>query len=343
MLALRDSAGTLSPSGDTMVLLNMWLIIAGIYIWEFVTGLHYEWDVIRGRQAYRWTIWIYLITRWSTIMVVILILISFNVTSQMNCQAWAWASWGFAFLGQGPGSLLLVLRIFAIWNRHKGIAATVATIWVTNASLLLLGVVRIRSVWDPVVKSCIVTNVEICKLSIVSFFVADTILLLFMLTGLLRLRRFGRGSYELWHFLWKQGVIWFVVAAVAELPPALFMILNVNDVLNRMFLFPSLVMTVIAATRMYRSLQYFATPFNTAPDSNDDQKTRNSSRLVLKTKNPSVVRIPSNRLEVEVHACTTYASEEHPTSQMNHCGPYPDKPRELDIDDKVKGREGDCF
>ena len=62
-----------------------------------------------------------------------------------------------------------------------------------------------------------------------------------MLIGLLRLRR--RGSpYELWHFLWKQvghrqfflgrvidplvafvvheGVIWFVVAAIAEFPPA---------------------------------------------------------------------------------------------------------------------------
>ena len=26
--------------------------------WEFVTSLHYEWDVIRGRQTYRWTIWV---------------------------------------------------------------------------------------------------------------------------------------------------------------------------------------------------------------------------------------------------------------------------------------------
>ena len=26
--------------------------------WEFATGLHYEWDVIRGRQTYRWTIWV---------------------------------------------------------------------------------------------------------------------------------------------------------------------------------------------------------------------------------------------------------------------------------------------
>ena len=26
--------------------------------WEFVTTLDYEWNVIRGRQPYRWTIWV---------------------------------------------------------------------------------------------------------------------------------------------------------------------------------------------------------------------------------------------------------------------------------------------
>ena len=68
-----------------------------------------------------------------------------------------------------------------------------------------------------------------------------------------------------------------------------------------------------------------------APDSHDE-KSRNS-RFVLKNKNPSVVRIPPNQLEVSVHT----AYEEYPMSPMNHCGPIPDKPRELDIDDKVKG------
>ncbi|KAF8499719.1 hypothetical protein F5888DRAFT_1802202 [Russula emetica] len=204
--------------------------------WEFVTSLDYEWDVIRGRQTHRWTIWVYFITRWSTITVVILLLISFNVKSPMNCQAWVWTSWGAAFLGQGPGSLLLYMLMesfsFAFWNRNKGIMAIAATIWMANVSLLLLGVVRIRSVWDPVVKSCIVTDVEICKISMVSNFVADTILLLIMLAGLLSLRRRGRDSYELWNLLWKQGVIWFVVATVAEFPPAVFMILNLNGSLH---------------------------------------------------------------------------------------------------------------
>ncbi len=26
--------------------------------WEFVTTLNYEWRTIRGRQPYRWTIWV---------------------------------------------------------------------------------------------------------------------------------------------------------------------------------------------------------------------------------------------------------------------------------------------
>ena len=63
---------------------------------------------------------------------------------------------------------------------------------------------QIRSVWEPVAKSCIITNIDTCKISIVSCFVADIILLLVMLAGLLRLRRRGGGSYDLWHLLWKQ-------------------------------------------------------------------------------------------------------------------------------------------
>ncbi|KAN0111509.1 hypothetical protein V8E52_008532 [Russula decolorans] len=333
MLALRDST---ELSGQSLALLKMWHVVAGIYIWEFVTNLHCEWAIIRGHQTYRWTIWIYFIARWATIAFVILILIYVNVTSQINCQAWVWASWSFSLLSMNSGSLLLVLRILALWNRNKGIMAIVSIICATNFSLLLLFVIRIRAVWEPAAKSCIITNIELCEIAMVSTFVTDTVLLLIMLAGLLHLRHRGRGSHELWHLLWKQGVIWFVVAAVAELPSLVLMSLNVNAVLDMMFMFPSIITTVIATTRMHRSLQYFAPSTIITPDSNDE-KTRNS-RFVSKTKNPqaSVVRIPSNRLEVSVH--TTY--EEYAMSPMKHCGPNPDKPRELDIDYKVEGYEG---
>jgi hypothetical protein len=33
-------------------------IISPTVSWEFVTSLHYEWSVIRGRQPYRWAVWV---------------------------------------------------------------------------------------------------------------------------------------------------------------------------------------------------------------------------------------------------------------------------------------------
>ena len=68
-----------------MVLVKFWLVASGIYLWvffagssdycrspeyqmaqiisvtdswEYATSLYYEWDVIRGHQRYRWTIWV---------------------------------------------------------------------------------------------------------------------------------------------------------------------------------------------------------------------------------------------------------------------------------------------
>jgi hypothetical protein len=66
---------------------------------------------------------------------------------------------------------------------------------------------QLHIVWEPVAKSCVITNVRVCETSMLSCFVTDSLLLLIMLVGLLRLRRRG-SSFELWSFLWKQVGHW---------------------------------------------------------------------------------------------------------------------------------------
>ena len=51
---------------------------------------------------------------------------------------------------------------------------------------------------------CDVLNIESCKLNIVVTLVTDITLLLIMLVGLLRLRRYGAGTLGLGRLLWKQ-------------------------------------------------------------------------------------------------------------------------------------------
>ncbi|KAF8497434.1 hypothetical protein F5888DRAFT_1906747, partial [Russula emetica] len=243
-----------------MAIMKLWLIVSGIYVWEFVTTLDFEWSMIRRYQCYRWTIWIYSFSRLSGLVVVIIFLVGTYDTSPINCQAWVTFSWAFSALGgYGLSSILIMLRIFAIWDKSKVIMAISAAIWVINLGFQLTGKLtssipresqRIR--FD--IRFVLNGNFYINLLA------TDVILLLIMLAGLLRLRRSPGGSFYLSHLLWKQGVIWLAIATAAELPQVLLLFLDLNDSLNLLFLLPSMVTIIIAATRTYRSLIHSASP-----------------------------------------------------------------------------------
>ncbi|KAF8478049.1 hypothetical protein DFH94DRAFT_77741 [Russula ochroleuca] len=224
MLALHARRALDNP----MVLTKIWLIVAGIYIWEFITSLGYEWDVIRGHRSYRWTIWVYSITRIAALMSVILNLITFNTSTAINCQAWVTLLWTSSCLSLCTGSLLIVLRVIAIWDRSKIVMAISIGLWVTNASVIILSVARIRAIWLPLVNTCGVTNLDASKPTLIALFGTDFLLLLIMLAGLLRLRRRGGGTLKLGRILWRQGIIWLSISTIAELLQMLFLVLNIN-------------------------------------------------------------------------------------------------------------------
>ncbi|KAH9974583.1 hypothetical protein BGW80DRAFT_1559611 [Lactifluus volemus] len=241
-------------------LVKLWHAFDGIFLWEFFTTLDFEWSVIRGNRPYRWTIWLYSLTRIATLMAVILDIVGFDVYTPINCQLWIIFELIFSYFALACASLLLMLRVtsFAIWKRNKIILALATTVWITNVAFFIEGVVRMRSVWIPEERSCRLSNSDTAKLNAISTLATDTMLLLMMLAGLLHLRLQGGGMLSLGDFLWKQGLIWFLLAAVAEVPPTVFLILNLNDALNAMFQIPALIVLVIAATRMYRSLIDFS-------------------------------------------------------------------------------------
>lgn len=213
--------------------------------------------------------------------------------------------------------------------------------WVTNMGFQFSGVVRIRSVWVPSFRVCS-NDLKIIKGICVATLATDVTLLLIMLAGLLRLRLRDGAFVNLAYILWKQGVIWLIIATAAELPQVLLLFLDANEAYKSLFLLPSLITIVIAATRTYRTLTYYAsTPPNTTGPNSSTLPT--SNRFASSTKNSTIVHIPSNRLEVTVHS----AYEEYSMSQMNGCDSYPspdaqlaDKsPHEFSLDDNIEDRD----
>jgi len=306
MVNFHDSA---EVARDFAIVVKVAATLDGLYIWEFFSSLDYEWNVIRGRQPYRWTIWIYSTTRLSTLLAVILNLITNDMSTSHNCQALTTSNFLFPNIALAFASLLVVVRIAAVWNVDKVVVTFATGIWVANFSLLILAAARLHSTWIPEQQSCSLPNIRTMKLAIISMLATDITLIAIMLVGLLRLRRRGGGWFALGRLLWKQGVLWLLLAIVAELMPVIFVCLNLNDALNMMFFMPALATMSIAATRMYRSLVNFGSHTDIIMSSG------NHRRSTRATSHGNFAFNTRDRVEVAVH--TTYEHHLTPPKDPN--------------------------
>jgi len=257
MIIPRDSS--VEAHTDWLTLVKLWHAMGGIFLWEFFTTLDYEWSVIRGRRPYRWTIWIYSLTRVAGLMSVILNIVSMNVSTPFNCQLWIAFQAFFCHTAGAAGSLLIVLRIIAIWNRNKYAMVTALGLFGIDVAFSIQGNARIRAKWDDAKLACSNEDTRVNTLSLVVTAVTDISLLCLMLAGLLRVRYHAGSKFGLSQLLWKQGLLWLLLATAAEVPPAVFILLNLNAQFNVIFQNPGLITMAIAGTRMHRSLVNFAT------------------------------------------------------------------------------------
>ncbi|KAH9977430.1 hypothetical protein BJV74DRAFT_154989 [Russula compacta] len=242
---------------DNLQVDKFWNAVDGLFIWEFLITLGYEWSVIRGHRPYRWTIWIYSLSRVAALAAVARNIVSVDITTQISCHATIVSQLILAYLALACASFLIVLRIIAIWNMSRVVGAIAIGLWITNILFLIQGVIRFRAEQVSNGVGCEVVQIDGIQLSTIVALVTDVVLLLIMLFGVFRLRRDGCGTMALGRLLWNQGVIWLLLATVAEVTPVVFICLNLNDPFNLMFQAPWMITMTIAATRMYRSLSDF--------------------------------------------------------------------------------------
>jgi hypothetical protein len=62
-----------------------WLT-AACQSWEVVTTLDFEWEIFTGKRPWRWSFVVYLTARLLCLGAVILNLIGYDVTSELNCN-----------------------------------------------------------------------------------------------------------------------------------------------------------------------------------------------------------------------------------------------------------------
>ncbi|KAI9442708.1 hypothetical protein H4582DRAFT_2073297 [Lactarius indigo] len=154
----KDEAEVVSRSADSeldgghVALIKLDHSLAGIYIWETVFTVGFELDVLRGKRPYKWTIWPYLGTRYFGLAAFIVFFVDTDggkvalpianyVRAQhrsasllptnaniSHTQALPYVSWAFA-------SLIIVIRVIAIWNRQIIMSSIAVATWLAGLGL----------------------------------------------------------------------------------------------------------------------------------------------------------------------------------------------------------------
>jgi len=184
--------------------------------------------------------------------------IGFDTTTPIYCQVWITSIALFSYIAFASASLLIAFRVIAVWNMAKIPFVITMGVWAADVALLVTGTVRIRSTWSPEATTCALLNLKSTKPAVIGSLITDVLLLFIMLVGVFRLRLKTVGTFDLGHILWKQGLIWLLLATVSEVPPSVLMCLDLNEPMSLVFQTPSMITMSIAATRMYRSLIDFA-------------------------------------------------------------------------------------
>ncbi|VDB85589.1 unnamed protein product [Peniophora sp. CBMAI 1063] len=232
--------------------------VAGVYIWEVASSITHDIRLITRQRDGRslLTKWCYLLCRYLCLAAICSILVGFNVTTEINCEGWLLSVFVLGFLAFELASILVAIRVVAIWQHSRPVMALIGAALLTQFAFIIYVSSQANAHWDPVGKGCAFEDTEAARKFYTTTLVVDTFLLVLMFVGLARVR--DARTHGLWRFLWVQGFMWVVLVMIVEIPSVTLLWLNLNQPMNVIFTTPELVALVIAATRMYRSLSNYS-------------------------------------------------------------------------------------
>ncbi|CAE6419690.1 unnamed protein product [Rhizoctonia solani] len=234
------------------------LVLLGLYTWEVFNSLEFDYNIIVNWRDFKWPMVVYFVCRYSLWVGVTMLIVANNFTNELDCQVFYTITQLFGNIAIGTASGLLMLRGIAIWSRNRYVLFGLLFIALGHWTILFLGVISVRSVWDPQTSVCVVTGTSTTLLRLIYGYTMafDLAVLVVSTAGLLRSG--GWQGSDLWKLLFRDGIVYFVVAFVGNGVAAVFTILHLNAAMDIMFTVPAAVFSTIVACRAVRRLSEWA-------------------------------------------------------------------------------------
>uniref|UniRef100_A0A0W0FTF3 Transmembrane protein n=1 Tax=Moniliophthora roreri TaxID=221103 RepID=A0A0W0FTF3_MONRR len=231
--------------------------LLGLYIWEWATSLGFDISYIRGKRKFRWPLIFYFLNRYCLLIALIGIAVALNVTVEIDCQSLYTFNQVFGNASIGLASINLSLRTIAVWSQAWYIWVPLVLVIMGHWSLLLHGVL-LKAEWIPPA-GCVITSTD-NKLLAVSFIysMAFDFLVLSLTAWKLVIsapssKAMGRSKLVV--LIFGDGLIYFLIAFLANLLATIFMLLNLNPVMSIIANVPAAIASSIVACRAMETFE----------------------------------------------------------------------------------------
>ncbi|KAJ7676770.1 hypothetical protein DFH06DRAFT_1279179 [Mycena polygramma] len=303
--------------------------LIGLYIWEWLTSLDFDWEYLLGKRQFRWPMIFYFLNRYCLLFALIAIFL--NVTTEIDCQALYTFNQCFGNPAIGLASINLSIRTVAVWNRPWFICVPLVAVIFGHWSLLLHGVL-LKAVWIPD-HGCVLTSTNTHLLVITYIYSMIFDFTIMCLTAYKLVSPMGTKS-RLARLIFNDGLIYFAIAFLSNLLANIFMLLALNPVMSIIANAPTAVAPTIVACRAVRRLKHYGR--NDAQTCDDGAPSRRKrtfksqcSGTVL-ARDPRFSALPAHILHSGGHNILATATSSitlsnvqmHGTSRNNETG-YP--------------------
>lgn len=239
---------------DAQVFERFMHVLLGLYIWEWFIALPFDFQFVTGKRKFKWPMIFYFLNRYSLLFALIGIAISLNVETEINCQALYTFNALAGNVAIGAASINLSIRTIAIWARKWYIVGPLVVIILGHWSLLLHGVV-LTSSWSAEASQCIITETSNTLLAATFIYSMSFDFVVMVLTASKLFSTTGRS--RLVGLIFNDGLIYFVIAFVANTIATTFMLLNLNPIMSVIVNVPAATASTIVACRAVRRLSDF--------------------------------------------------------------------------------------
>ncbi|KAH8108071.1 hypothetical protein BXZ70DRAFT_33869 [Cristinia sonorae] len=263
---------------DTEAFLKLQFVMTGLYCWEYLVSLNFEWSFITGERQFRWPLIFYFLSRYCALGLVIVLQVSLNLAyvrqsvtievsgtedsfsdanlRPLHCTAMYVFMFLFGQLAMGFSSLTLALRTMALWRRDIRVVIPLGLL-IAGHWAVLLQACNVSGQWVEGT-GCVLTQPNTTQLTISFSWSILLDAIVFILSAIKIVRPGFQKRSGMVRMVFKDGLVYLFVAMCANAMAAVFMALNLNTIMQVMFNAPAVLTATIGTNRAVRRLVTYA-------------------------------------------------------------------------------------